>query len=434
MNDFRKRVCEELRRIIKSDHDRVAIAVSTGVDSMVLLDIVMECCSHIVVCHVNHGKRPESIDEAEFLKEFCAKHSLELYIEELDLKSEGENFHALARAKRYKFFEDVMLKTNSNILLTAHHGDDLVETVIMRMVRQSSLEGYIGFRKIQTIKKAHIEYLIFRPMIEFSKEEVIEYAVGRGLTFYEDSSNNEDTYTRNRIRHHVVPFMKQENNSLIKAINQYSYHLENASRIVEGVLSESLKKVIFQQFGWTVYMTDIPFDDYIYEQLLFRLLKPLQLSSSTIQELKRQISQSPRLVNPLTDDYQLVKEYDSLSLVHQEAILKDYFLEITRVGKYALPNDVVLAVAENPSETQSKYICYFATSKGKMCYNIQDFPLIVRSKRAGDRYGKSLKLISDYFTAQRIRYLDRERLLVLCDSTDKIIALLENCKKEIINE
>ena len=154
--------------------DTVVLGISGGPDSMALLKVVMNLKQEldliVVVCHINHNIREESKTEEEYLREFCKNEGL--IFEAMKIESYGEdNFHNEARTMRYNFFDKICKEYNAKYLMTAHHGDDLIETILMRIVRGSTLKGYSGFSK-EVIKE---DYTILRPLISVTKETLVKY-------------------------------------------------------------------------------------------------------------------------------------------------------------------------------------------------------------------------------------------------------------------
>ena len=152
-------------------NDKIVIGCSTGPDSMALLDMLLKIREKyhlsLIVCHVNHNIRRESVQEEKFLKGFCELHNL--VFETMTIEEYGDdNFHNEARNIRYKFFDTIVRKYEANYLMTAHHGDDLMETILMRIVRGSNLNGYSGFKMIVDMG----DYQIVRPLIHYTLSEL----------------------------------------------------------------------------------------------------------------------------------------------------------------------------------------------------------------------------------------------------------------------
>ena len=180
----------------------IVVAVSGGPDSMVLLNVLMDMRSKyifkIICAHVNHNVRKESEDEKVFLEQYCLKNNIIFEYMKI-LEYNNNNFHNQARNIRYEFFDNVVKKYNSNYLLTAHHGDDLIETVLMRITRGSNLKGYSGF----SIVSKKDDYKILRPLVFLTKDEIKEYAIKNNIPFVVDKSNEKDYYKKNRYRKYI---------------------------------------------------------------------------------------------------------------------------------------------------------------------------------------------------------------------------------------
>ncbi|MDE5888634.1 MAG: tRNA lysidine(34) synthetase TilS, partial [Bacilli bacterium] len=164
------------------DNDTIVIGLSGGPDSMCLLNVALLINKKInIVCaHINHNIREESKDEMKFIKEYCKEKELELETTTFEKKSDTESFNELElREKRYGFFEDIIKKHKAEYLLTAHHGDDLIETILMRLSRGSTLKGYTGFQ-IETQKN---NYKIIKPLIFMTKEEILDYIEEKNIPY-----------------------------------------------------------------------------------------------------------------------------------------------------------------------------------------------------------------------------------------------------------
>ena len=139
-------ITKNIKDINNLPDENIVIGVSAGPDSMALLDMLIKYTNKTIICaHVNHNVRSASITEEAYLKEYCNKHNITFESIKID-EYTGKNFENEAREKRYAFYEKILKKYNSHYLLLAHHGDDLIETILMKIIRGSNLEGYAGIK------------------------------------------------------------------------------------------------------------------------------------------------------------------------------------------------------------------------------------------------------------------------------------------------
>lgn len=401
----------------KLNNEIVVIACSTGVDSMVLLDLVMKILpsSNIIIAHVNHGKREESKIEEEFIKDFSTKHNIKCYVKKLAKINDG-NFQMIARNKRYEFFFDVAKKENAKYILLAHHADDNLETIIMRLLKSSSIKGYAGIEEESNYK----DTIIYRPLLKKSKQEIKYYATLNNITYFEDSSNSELDYTRNRIRHLITPILLEENPSLYSAINYYSETILNASQILEKEeLNFIENKILVNNNNGLTYILKqddyYNLTDYMKKQILFRLLKKYNLSHQCIEEIMKKLSSSKtNIVTKINNTISLIKEYKTIIFTEENIEPLEYYKVIEEEGIYNLPNNTKIEVNKNN--------CNFITSNTKLCYNMKSLPIIVRTRKVGDKLDH--KLVSDIITSNKIPYLDKKDILLLCDDLNNVITIL----------
>ena len=176
------------------------IAVSGGVDSVVLLDLLAQDDGlKLIVAHFDHGIRTDSADDAQFVKELATKYNLPFEQERAELGPDASESEA--RQKRYDFLRRVATKYNADALITAHHQDDLIETSMINIVRGTGRHGLTSLKSRQGM---------LRPMLSIPKHELIAYAKEKKLDWREDSTNSDTKYLRNKIRHEVVTKMTLE--------------------------------------------------------------------------------------------------------------------------------------------------------------------------------------------------------------------------------
>ena len=185
-----KKVIDFLKNNL-NNKDAVVVACSGGPDSMCLLDLVTklkdELNLKIIVAHVNHKLRIESEEEAQMVEKYAKNNGLIFELLEINEYLEKTFTEEDARRRRYEFFYELLKKYNAKKLLTAHHGDDLIETILMRLTRGSNLSGYIGIKEIST----HSDNLILRPLLKVTKDEIIKYLEENNVPYRVDKTNNE---------------------------------------------------------------------------------------------------------------------------------------------------------------------------------------------------------------------------------------------------
>lgn len=414
-----EQIINNLKETIKDQ--KVLLACSTGVDSMVLLDLLLKATvkENITVVHINHQKREQSTIEEEFIKDFSKSQNITCFVHHLP-HYDGSNFQEWARKKRYEYFYEDAKLTNSTVILLAHHADDNFETIIMRLLRSSSIEGYAGIRK----EKMHRCFLIYRPLLDVSKASIYEYANESRIKFFEDSSNQENDYTRNRIRHYVIPKLKEENSNWIKAIENYSNTLFMAADYFEKIENDFIKEInyVYNNNDYYVeFMAEklLHYEDFLQMQILFRILKPFNLSKELVKEMLNMIKSSQnKIVSKISNELLFVKEYGKVIITNRIHENEEFYLEISESGTYKLPNESTLILDKN--------ICTFITSKVKIWYNIHSYPIIVRTRKDGDKLKlkSGTKSVSNYLTDKKVPYLERTKVLLLCDSNNQPISIL----------
>ena len=400
-------------------HDKIVIGCSSGPDSMALVDMLLKIKEKyhltLVVAHVNHNVRKESYEEAEFLKNYCGSHNL--IFESMVIEEYGDdNFHNEARNIRYHFFETIVSKYGAHYLMTAHHGDDLMETILMRMVRGSNLSGYMGFKKIVSKES----YQIIRPLISYTKQELEDYDKENSVPYYVDSSNDKDKYTRNRYRKYVLPFLKQEESLVHLKFLQFSNSLEDACKFIEKERNKALKRVF--KDGKIMVSLFIQEDSYMQKEILYFLLSDfyqddLILLGNKHIELLLKLLYSKRanaFVN-LPNDVMAYKNYDFFYLIRDVDVITGYEIEF---DQYALlPNHHFIEKVEK-EEGNSNNVCRLNSEEISL-------PLIIRTRKIGDKMKvkglNGTKKVKDIFIDKKISLQNRDSWPIVVDSLGKVV-------------
>lgn len=192
----------------------VLIGLSGGPDSMALLHYFIKKRKdvNIVACHINHKIRgKESDSDADFVKKYCAENKIKLICKEIDIpriaKKNKKNIEHVARQERYKFFTKTALKENCNLIATAHHLDDHIETILLNLLRGETLKGLSG---IPFKRKIAENLFVIRPLMAVTKKEILDYLKANEIKYRKDHTNEDEKYTRNWIRKKLLPMLEEK--------------------------------------------------------------------------------------------------------------------------------------------------------------------------------------------------------------------------------
>ena len=243
---MKQRILQTIKKYnLIEENDSIVIGVSGGPDSICLLHILNELKDElnfkIYVAHINHMIREEADEETEYVKDFCKNLGIECYIKRIDVVKIANNLkrgtEETGRQIRYEFFNEVLEKTASNKIATAHNNNDKVETILMNILRGSGTSGLKGIEA-----KRDDKYI--RPLIEVSREEIENYCEKNKLNPRIDKSNQENIYTRNKVRNVVIPYIKKEfNPNIIKTINRLSEVATEENEYLEKITEKTFNEI-----------------------------------------------------------------------------------------------------------------------------------------------------------------------------------------------
>lgn len=408
-----------LKNLSLLQNEKIVVGCSAGPDSMALVDMLLKVRDQyhltLIVAHVNHNKREQSYEEAEFLKKYCLENGI--VFESMIIENYGDdNFHNEARNIRYHFFENIVHKYEAKYLMTAHHGDDLMETILMRIVRGSNLSGYSGFKEIINMD----DYVLVRPLIHYTKKELEEYDQENHVPYYVDDSNSKDTYTRNRYRKYVLPFLKEEEKDVHLKFLKFSKTLTEASKFIEKERNLALSRVMDQE---KILIDQFLLEDeYLQKEVLYYLLSEfyqddlILLGDKHIDLILDLIhsNKANSFIN-LPNNVLARKEYRTFEIVREMDAITSYEIEFDKSAQ--LPNGHIIEKIES-TEDNSNNICRLDSKEISL-------PLIIRTRRVGDRiFVKGLngsKKVKDIFIDKKISLGARDIWPIVQDSTGKIV-------------
>ena len=402
---------------IKSN-ENVVCAISGGPDSMCLLDILVKLKNknnfNVVCAHVNHNMRIESNDEEVFVKEYCKQNGVIFEYMKI-LEYDQENFHANARNIRYNFFENLIHKYNSRYLFTAHHGDDLMETVLMRIMRGSTLKGYGGFSRISQKN----DYQVVRPLITLTKQEIEEYDKENNITFAIDKSNFKDVYTRNRYRKYVLPKLKEENkNAHLKFLNFSEYLIEAGNYFAN--YAENVVNSIYVNNKLDINKFK-SYEHIIQSYIIYNVLE--KVYKHNIDKINsKHVENIINLINNKNNGY--------ISLPNKKGIKEYNYFYITDINpqkqidlilkdKVKLPNGKCIEIVDNSTLTNN-YVIYLNSKDIKL-------PIHIRYRQDGDKIKiknmNHYKKVNDIFINEKIPRQERDTYPIVVDDNNEIIWL-----------
>lgn len=404
--------------MVRTD-DTIVVAVSYGPDSMALLDLVKkhyQACK-IVCAHVHHNHRKESDDEANSLALHCKKNNILFEMMKINEYHNDTFTEQEARNKRYAFFDVIMKKYQAKYLFMAHHGDDLMETILMRLTRGSTLKGYAGISLISSRNN----YKIVRPFLFVTKEELLNYCKRNDISYAVDDSNDSEDYTRNRYRRRVLPFLKRENKNAHRQFLKFS----NELLVYDKHVCQEVESVYYSLFDEDKLKIDrlMKNDELIIrkitERFLFENYKDniSKVTGFHVDNIIRMIkSNKPNVSLKLPANKKLIKSYNDLYFDNNISY-NDYCYQFQDYTK--LPSGYVIERIDK-LESSSNYVTALNSKELSL-------PLYVRNKLDGDKIEvlglSGSKKIKDIFIDEKVQAQKRPGYPVLVDSDGKVLWL-----------
>jgi tRNA(Ile)-lysidine synthase len=398
-----------------STGSRLLLAVSGGTDSMVMACLFREAGVDHSIAHCNFSLRgAESDDDEQFVSDYAAKNKLQFYTTRFDTLSHAASkrisVQMAARDLRYEWFDTLVDHEGFDAVAVAHNLDDNVETFLINLMRSTGLNGLTG------MSPRHQN--IIRPLLFATRSEIAAYAVRRKIKFREDSSNAEIKYTRNRIRHMVIPEMEKVNPNILAAITETMTHLRSTSEIVD-VYIEGLRENLFRHVsdGLEAEIKGLralqPLAPHIYE-----LFKKYGLSSKQTDEVIALLDSSPGK-HIFTSTHRLVRDRNRIIITQRSAEQPPQYVfsSIDEMRMSGLFADLrITGPSDDPLPLSPLTACVDLARV--------TFPLTARHWEPGDRFkplGMSqMKKISNFLIDLKIPVTSKEKVLLLL-SGDEVI-------------
>ncbi|WP_374175353.1 tRNA lysidine(34) synthetase TilS [Flavobacterium tructae] len=412
---------------------KLFLAVSGGLDSMVLLHLFQQLPFEIAVLHCNFQLRGlESFGDQDFIQKYCDENGILIFSTQFDTEAFAKDYklstQVAARELRYNWFYELLETENFDYILTAHHADDNLETFIINLTRGTGLDGLIGIPE-QNDK-------IVRPLLPFSRVEILEYAKQNNILWREDSSNASNKYLRNKIRHDLVPILKEINPNFLNAFQKTQEYLQESQEMVEDA-SIMIYQQVAKEEGENIHfdlnqLKKLP----NYKSYLYQWLNEFGFVAwNDIYDLAE--GQSGKQV--FSADFRLLKNRDTLILSPISELEENEVFEIGADEKDVnFPLKLRLCQVDDITIDSNKAIFVDAEKI--------HFPLILRKWKEGDVFhpfgmnGKSKKL-SKLFKDEKLSLIEKEKIWILCSDNQIVWVIgirqderfkIENTTNEII--
>ena len=409
--------------------DKIAIALSGGVDSIVLFHLLVteykDSYKELVVFHINHGLREESYEEAEFVEKFVKDFDVKFYKEELNMSDLERDSHTseemLARELRYQAFNKMAKLEGVTKLLTAHHKNDQVENILMRILTGRSIDHSLAI--CEEVEMAGLT--IYRPLLNSLKAELEEYAKENNLHYYVDATNFDTDYTRNNIRHNIVPLLNDINSGSFDNLINFANYYQNINNNLKKAILSNKDNYIFSRDEDKISLVKDKFLELNEEEMYF-LLKDIITNELGIFDVKQKaifdvVSSLKKNTGnksyDLKNNLKIISQYETLYIHKIEKKCYNEKIEI-----------IIDKICENSIYEfyQNKFIISTDAKDSEIGFNKSELPLLVTIKKEGDRVrrGEINKKLSRIFIDEKVPKELRDTLPVIRNNKGEVLGVL----------
>tara|TARA_B100000575_G_scaffold294495_1_gene310818 strand:- start:1617 stop:2933 length:1317 start_codon:yes stop_codon:yes gene_type:complete len=401
IDEFRHRISE----LNISKDSKILLALSGGVDSVVLFNLLIKTKIKFSVAHCNFCLRGSSSDlDEEFAKNLCDIRNIKFYSKKFNTENYAKikkiSIQMSARDLRYSWFDELRIKYNYDYVMTAHHKNDSIETFLIKLVRGSGIFGLTGISNSQ---------YIVRPLIYFEKEQLLNYAKKNKIKFREDLSNNDSKYVRNKIRNEIIPILKEINPSVVQSIGNTIERARKTSFIYSDYLKQKKSELIRKSDD--VHIIEI--DDLIklkhYELILFEIISDFGFND--LKSVSRSL-RSPSGREFFNENYYMVKDRSQLIISKK---INKFLLYVSLETRSLFEKKIKFKIID--SKKMDSLI--FNKNKKYLLLDFEklEFPLTLRSWKKGDIFipsgMKGKKKVSDYFIDNKFSLIEKKKAKLL---------------------
>lgn len=398
------------------NNQTILLAVSGGIDSMILCDLFLKSNFKFAIAHCNfHLRGEESNRDERFVREYAQKNNIKIHVKDFDtysyMKEKGKSMQVSAREMRYSWFNELLKEEGYSYIATGHHIDDSIETFFMNILRGTGIAGLHGI-----LQKVN---LVIHPLLFTGRAEIVNYQKENKLEFVEDSSNATTKYTRNKIRHELIPLVKEIAPNFDKIISKEIERFRETEVVFRSVINDAKTKLLEIE-NQTIKISIEKLKSYVPQKIfMYEILNDFGFNEATINSIEDALLETSGK-QFYSETHRLVKDRDYLLIVkNKPQNLNQYFIEESQTSVYS---PIVLHMEI------LKDLQYVKIPKNKevamLDYDKLTFPLILRKWKKGDSffpYGlQGEKKISEFYKNLKYSILDKENQWLLCSENDII--------------
>jgi len=394
----------------QSQQKTYLLAVSGGVDSMVLVELFRVCNLKFEVAHINYHLRNEDSNlDQKLVSDFCERYQIPFHLYEVsEVDKQPENsIQNWARELRYRFFREIQERENLDFIVTAHHLNDQLETFMINLSKASGIRGLSGIPKN--------ENGIIRPLLDFSKDEIYDFAKENQIEFREDKSNQKTDYLRNKIRHNIVPELEKINSDFLTQFSKSINYINQAKYFINASVDEKIEILKTNSDENQIIINKDKFSKES-ELIRYEILKRFGFNDENEMQKVLTAQTGSSFFN---SEFQLIINRNELIFEEKKEKRKkskdEILLEIED-NETIIPQNI-------KNEIQKFGKCFWKIDKNKV-----QLPLKLKKKQEGDLFfpigmiGK--KKISKFFKDQKLSILAKQKIWLLCDADDLILGVL----------
>lgn len=395
---------------------QILVAISGGVDSVVLAFVLHQLGFAITLAHVNFKLRKDESDEDQkFVAQFAQEYGLKLHIKPCETEKYAQehklSIQLAARKLRYDWFDELKSAHNYDCLATAHHLNDDAETFLINFIRGTGLEGLIGIKETPEL---------IRPLLRFSKSEIVEYAQNHQLKWREDSTNASDKYLRNHIRHHVMPIFETLNPQFLNTFLQTKNNLMHVDDILKDALEHFVQKCVSFDENDALHLAIDAIKSYRNPAaMLYHFLKDYNFSLGNELNCFLDAESGKQLFSPT---HILLKDREKLILKAKKIRNNKDYYKINNSDKQIFePIWLTLDVFEGRD---------LSTNQNEILVDadLLEFPLYIRKWQNGDHFQpfgmKGKKKLSKYFKDEKFSLFEKDETWILTNKNNQIIWII----------